>query len=70
MLQTATVFCLDPDGRVLSSREIQFATRAELIHQLEPELAGCATAEAWQDDVCVLRMKTHGQIEWQDGENG
>ena len=64
--QMAVVFCLDARDRIVATRDIEFASRNDLVSQLRPELAHCETVEAWIESVCLLRLTAHGPPEWQD----
>lgn len=55
MAQKALIFGIDAGGRVRSSRELEFTTRADLVHQLRPELDRHSIVEAWAGSVCLLR---------------
>ena len=55
MAQKALIFCIDAAGRVRSSRELEFTSRADLVQQLQPEIDRHALVEAWTGSVCLLR---------------
>lgn len=68
MLRKALVFYLDAAQRVLTTRELRFASRFDLFHQVEGELDHCWSLEAWQDDDCLICAKANGAIELSCGK--
>jgi hypothetical protein len=62
-MQTARVFYMDADKSVVMTRDIEFDTKVDLVHWIEPDLDCFWAIEAWQGDNCVLCLKAHGSIE-------
>ncbi|CAN7558009.1 hypothetical protein LJR219_004024 [Phenylobacterium sp. LjRoot219] len=63
MSDRALIFCMDTRGRVRASRELEFTTRADLMHQLQPELDRHPMVEAWAGSICLLRNGAPGLLE-------
>ena len=62
-MQTARVFYLDADKRVVTTRDVEFTSRPDLLRRIEQALERVWAIEVWQGDDCVLCLKAHGAIE-------
>ncbi len=68
MSQNAVAFYLDAGRRIVRKRDIEFASRPDLLRQIEPDLERCWSIEVWQGDDCIMCAKAHGCIETRCGK--
>jgi hypothetical protein len=68
VVQRARVFYLDGDKHVVTTRDVEFDSRIDLLHQVEKDLGRYWAIEAWQENDCVLCLTAHGSIETRCGK--
>jgi hypothetical protein len=68
VVQTARVFYLDADRRVVATRDVAFNSRVDLVNQVEKDLGRFWAIEAWRENDCVLCLNAHGSIETRCGK--